>query len=83
MNDELERLRREVERLTAERDQARAELADEGERHWHLLNRVLEKTGWSLLVETDLTTIRKHGSTMSEVLAQFDRDQWPRAEDEA
>jgi hypothetical protein len=70
MSDELEQLRREVERLTAERDQARAELSAQGEKYRSVLaayGRIRERE----IRQADLDEARTSGATLQTIIDQL------------
>jgi len=71
MNDELDKLRREVERLTAERDQARAELADQKVFRKDILTRQMLKD-WEGVTEADLDALRASGPTLQHFIDQLE-----------
>ena len=71
MNDELERLRREVERLTAERDQALTELADQKALYKDALVRQMLKE-WEGVTEADLDAMRANGPSLQHFIDQLE-----------
>jgi len=63
MNDELERLRREVETLTAERDGATTDLAEQKLLYKDILIRQM-LSEWESVTEADLDAARNSGVTL-------------------
>ncbi len=70
MNDELERLRREVETLTAERDRATADLAEQKLLYKDILIRQMLKE-WEGVTEADLDAARNSGVTLRHFIDQL------------
>jgi hypothetical protein len=70
MNDELEQLRREVERLTAERD-------DYKSRYTGVL-RALPEGEWEGVTQADLDAALASGDTISGIIAALDSGELPR-----
>ena len=70
MNDELERLRREVERLTAERDQTRSEMELLKLDYRDALIRLSMKE-WEGVTPADLDAARNSGVTLQHFIDQL------------
>jgi hypothetical protein len=67
MNDELDRLRRDVERLTAERDQARADAEEFRQQYSAVLSELVAKQ-WEGITQADLDEALASGVTLGRLL---------------